>query len=327
MKGLFRKAACAVPFVLAGALAAAGPANAQDDYPSKPIVLSLHASPGGGSDLMARHLADALKGEGVAIVVENRPGGSGYVNMEYVASQPGDGYTWNLATSSLLSSRYLANLPLSFRDFKPVARVMTEDYAIVASKDSGIETIGDLIDQMKKEAGEVKLGGGMIGSKDSMIAFQLYQLLDHKPAYVPFENGADINVALLGDQLKAAVVNPLEALPQIQSGDFKVLAMATDKRSPFFPDVPTLQEVGYDVIGQQWRGIWVPKDTPNEIVNKAAELIKTAMQDEKFKQYLKDGMLTEAYLGPDDYMKSMEREDKEVAKAIEDLGLTGSEAQ
>ena len=312
--------------VLQVSLAALLPLTAADlgsaaTYPSKSIVLTVHSSPGGGADILGRHMAEALKAQKINAVVENRSGGSGAVNLAYLVSRPADGYTLGIATASLLISRHIANLPLSFRDFKPVAMLQTEEYAIVSRSDGRWKTMETLLDDMKKNPGKTKLGGGMMGSTDSLIAFQLFNKLGVKPAYVPYENGADMTVALLGNQLEVSIVNPMEALAQIKSGQFRVLSMVTEKRSDFFKDVPTMKELGIDVTALQWRGVWAPKSTPDDIVNTAAEFFKKALQEPNVKKYMTDGMLAEAYLGPADFQKVMEKQDLAFAQLIDELGL------
>ena len=290
-------------------------------YPSKTIVITVHSTPGGGADILGRQLTEALKAQKINAVVENRSGGSGAINLAYFVSRPGDGYTLSLASASILVSRYIANLPLSFKDFKPVAMLQTEEYAVVSRSDGRWKTMESVVEDMKKNPGKTKLGGGMMGSMDSLVAFQFFKKLGLKPAYVPYENGADMTVALLGDQLELSIVNPMEALPQLKSGQFRVLAMVTEKRSEYFKDAPTLKELGIDVTALQWRGFWAPKSTPDEIVNTAAEFLKKAMQEPNVRKYMKDGMFSDAYLGPADFQASMERQDAALAQLIDELGL------
>jgi tripartite-type tricarboxylate transporter receptor subunit TctC len=303
-----------------------GKGFAEDDYPSKTIVLTVHTAPGGGMDIMGRNLIEALKAEHINAVIENRPGGSGYMNLAYLASRPGDGYTLSTAGRAHLIARHIANMPLEFRDFKAVARIATEEYAVVSKAGGRWNTIQEVIADMKVHPGEIKLGGGFVGTPDSLLAFGIFKALGQKPAFVPYEDAAQITVGLLGDQLQLAVVNPAESQAQIAAGQFKVLAVASEQRSPFFPDVPTLREAGLDVIGVQWRGIWAPKETPDDIVDKAAAMIKSAIKEKVFQDYLKSGMLVEAYLGPAEFQQAMEQDDRELSQMADELGLRGSQA-
>jgi tripartite-type tricarboxylate transporter receptor subunit TctC len=317
----------ALACIIAALMQIHGPASlAEDAYPSKTIIITSHSAPGGGTDIMGRTLIEALKAQKVNAVIENRPGGSGAVNLAYLHSRKGDGYTLGTASRSHIIARYIANLPLAFSDFKPVAKVATVEYVIVTNKRSGWNTIADAIAALKANP-STKLGGGFIGTSDSLIAFGLFKALGLKPAYVPYEDAAAISVALLGDQLQLAIVNPPEARAQIENGDFKVLAVASEKRSPFFPDAPTLRESGIDVVGEQWLGVWAPPDTPDEIVAKAAAIIRTAIKEPVFQSYLKDGMLAEAYAGPAEFEASMQQDDRQISQMIKELNLVGSEAK
>jgi putative tricarboxylic transport membrane protein len=312
-----------VYWLAAGLLATslANSAGAQDQYPSKTIVFTSHSAPGGGTDLMGRQLIEALKAQNIVAVIENRPGGSGSINLSYLASRPGDGYTLGTASRSHLIARYMANLPLSFADFKPVARVVTEEYAIVARADSPWKSIHEVIKALKDTPGTVKIGGGAIGSPDSLIAFGIFKALGVAPAYVPYETSPEIAVGLLGDQLQLAVLNPPEARAQLESGQFKVLATAGEGRSPHFSDAPTLKEIGIDVTAAQWLGVWAPKSTPDELVAKAADFVRVAIREQSFQDFIEKNMMIEAYLGPKDFYKNMEADDKVIAQLIEELGL------
>lgn len=294
---------------------------ADSSYPSKTIVFCTHSNPGSGGDIVGRQLSEALKAQKINAVVENRPGGSGSINMAYTASRPPDGYTLGICTASLIGARYIANLPLSFRDFAPVAMLQSEEFALVARADAKWKTIDELVQDMKANPGKIKLGGGYIGSLDSLIAFQLGKVAGFKPTYVPYNDGAELTTALLGGHLSVAITNPLESAPQIQAGQIRMLALAGEKRLEYFKDVPTMRERGYDVVQPIWRGVWAPKGTPDAITNKAAEVIKKAMQEEKFKKYMHDGMLREAFLGPADFFKAMEKQDAEVSQLIKELGI------
>lgn len=303
-------------------LISAGFANAAAPYPSKTIVFCTHSNPGSGGDIVGRQLAEALKAQKINAIVENRPGGSGSINMAYVASRPPDGYTLGINTASLLVARYIANLPYSFRDFTPVAMLQSEEFVLVARADAKWKTIDELVKDMKENPGKIKLGGAYIGSLDSLITFQLGKIAGFKPTYVPFNDGAELTTALLGGHLAVAVTNPLESAPQLKAGKLRMLAVAGEKRLDAFKDVPTLKERGFDVVQPIWRGVWAPKGTPDAIANKAAEVLKKAMQEEKFKKYMHDGMLSETFLGPADFGKAMEKLDKEVSQLVNELGIT-----
>lgn len=292
-------------------------------YPDKTLTFTTHSNPGGGGDLLGRQLTEALKLQNITGVLENKAGGSGAVNMGYVAGRPPDGYTVMIVTLSNLITPHLAGTPLDYKSFKPVARLQLEDEVILVHKDSPYMTIEQLIDASKK--GGVKWGGGFIGNIDSFVGYSLAAKADFKIEYVPFEGGGEVNTALLGRHIDAAITNPAESMAQLEAGMLRNLAMPNEKRSPQFPEAPTLKEKGWDVVMEQWRGVWLHKDTDDAIVNRLAEVLQQATKAESFQKYTKDGMLTDAYLGPREFAAALEKQNQEVSALIDQLGLRGSQ--
>ena len=300
---------------------AAKPAEAKpaSKYPARTLTFTTHSNPGGGGDILGRQLVEALKGQGITAVLENKPGGSGAINMGYVAGRPPDGHTVMIVTLSNLITPHLAGTPQNFRTFKPVARIQLEDEAILVHRDSPYTTIEELVDASKK--GVVKYAGSFVGNIDSFVAFSLANKAGFEVEYVPFEGGGEITTALLGRQVDVAVTNPAEAMPQLQSGEFRMLALSTAERSPNFRDVPTLKEKGYDIVMEQWRGAWVHKDTSDDIVTQLADILRRATQEPSFQKYTQEGLLRDAFLGPRETLAALEAQDKEVSALVDQLGI------
>ena len=296
-------------------------------YPSKTIVFSTHSNPGGGGDILGRQLAEALKKQNINAVLENRAGGSGAVNVAYVASKPADGYTLAIVTLSNLITPILASTPHTYKDFRPVAQLQTENEAILVRADAKWQTVEDLVKEAKENPGKIKWGGGFLGNIDSLVAFQLGNVAGYKVDYVPFEGGGEVTTALLGGHVLVAVSNPAESVPQLEAKQFRMLAITSDKRSPIYKDVPTLKEKGINVVQEQWRGVWAPKGTPDDVVKRLEEILPKAMKEESFQKYMKDGMLAEAFLGSADFTAALEKQDKEISTLIDQLGLRGSQTK
>ena len=309
-------AATSAPAVAAKPTEAAKPATR---YPARTLTFTTHSNPGGGGDLLGRQFVEALKAQNITAVLENKPGGSGAINMGYVASRPADGHTVLIVTLSILITPHLAGTPQNFRTFKPVARVQLEDESIMVHRDSPYKTIDELVEASK--AGGVKYSGSFIGNIDSFVAFSLANKAGFQIDYVRFEGGGEITTARLGRQVDVAVTNPAEAMAQLQSGEFRVLAMSTAERSPNFKDVPTLKEKGYDIVMEQWRGVWLHKDTPDDIVNQLAEIIKKASQEPSFRKYTEEGLLRDAFLGPREFEAALEAQDKDISALVDQLGI------
>jgi putative tricarboxylic transport membrane protein len=302
----------------------AAPAAAKSDatYPARTLTFTTHSGPGGGGDLLGRQLIEALKPQGITAVLENKTGGSGAINMGYVAGRPADGHTVMIVTLSNLITPHLAGTEQNYTTFKPVCRLQLEDEAIVVHRDSPYRTIEELVEASQK--GGVKYAGGFIGNIDSFVAFSLANKAGFKIEYVPFEGGGEITTAVLGRQVDAGVSNPAESMPQLQSGEFRMLALSTAERSPNFKDVPTLKEKGLDIIMEQWRGAWVHKDTSDEQVGQLAEILKTSTQEPSFRKYTEEGLLRDAYLGPKEFQAALESQDKQVSALVDQLGLRDS---
>lgn len=301
------------------AAAAAPAAKSGARYPVRTLTFTTHSNPGGGGDLLGRQLAEALKAQNITAVLENKPGGSGAINMGYVAGRPADGHTVLIVTLSNLITPHLAGTPLNYQSFKPVARVQLEDEGIMVHRDSPYKTIDEVVAASK--AGPVKYCGSFVGNIDSFVAFSLANKAGFNVEYVPFEGGGEITTALLGRQVDVAVSNPAEAMPQLQSGEFKMLALSTAERSSNFPDVPTLKEKGYDIVMEQWRGVWLHKDTSDDIVTQLADILKKATQEPSFQKYTKDGLLRDSFLGPREFQAALDAQDKEVSALVDQLGI------
>jgi putative tricarboxylic transport membrane protein len=299
--------------------------KAAANYPTRTITFTTHSNPGGGGDLLGRQLTEALKPQNVTAVLENKAGGSGAVNMGYVAGRPADGYTAMIVTLSNLITPHLAGTPQNYKTFKPTARVQLEDEAIFTHRDAPYRTIEDAVEASK--AGPVKYAGGFIGNVDSLVAFALANKAGFKMEYVPFEGGGETTTALLGRQVDVVVGNPAEIIPQLQSGEFRMLALSTAERSPNFPEAPTLKERGYDVVMEQWRGVWLHQDTPDDIVARHAELLQKATQEPGFQKYTKDGYLRDAFLGPQEWRAALEAQDKDISALIDQLGIRNQQAK
>lgn len=296
-----------------------GNSKAATNYPTRNITFTTHSSPGGGGDLMGRQFVEALKAQNVTAVLENKPGGSGAVNMGYVAGRPADGYTALIVTLSNLITPHLAGTQQSFKTFKPTARIQLEDEAIFVHRESPYKTIEDTVEASK--AGPVKYAGSFIGNIDSFVAFSLANKAGFKIEYVPFEGGGETTTSLLGRQVDVVVGNPAEIIPQLQSGEFRLLAVSTAERSPNFPEVPTLKEKGFDIVMEQWRGVWLHQETPDEVVTRLSEILQTATQEPNFQKYTKDGLLRDAFLGPGEFKAALEAQDGIVSGLVDQLGI------
>ncbi len=301
-------------------LVGAGAAAAQD-YPTKTIRIISWSSVGGGGDVFGRQLAEPLSRLAkVPVVVVNRPGGGGAVAMEYTSTQPADGYTLLVATASGVVTPHVAGTRLSIADFKAVSRVQTEPEVIGVRADSPWKSVVDLVKAAKAKPGSVKVGGAFLGTLDSLVAYQVLTMNGLPFEYVPFDGGGEVMTALLGGHVHAILGNPSEMAGQIDAGKVRLLGAAALDRVDAFPTVPTLIEQGMQIVGEQWRGIVAPRDTPDAVVKKLDALIREAMKDPAFQKWQKDARMSNGYQGPADYQRTVAREFKLYGDIVAKMG-------
>jgi tripartite-type tricarboxylate transporter receptor subunit TctC len=273
--------------VAALALLGASGALAQE-WPSRPIELIVPFAPGGGTDLLARALADELSQEfKVPVQVVNRAGGGGVVGFEDLKAAKPDGYTLGILTAQLITANLRGVMATSYKDFAPVA-MLTIDYAGVAVRaDSQWNTLGDFLDYAKANPNSLTVGNGSQGGSFHMLARNLEEASGVKFKHIPFDGGPAAIVQLLGGHIDSAVNGLTETLPYIQSGQLRMLAVAGSKRAADLPDVPTSAELGYPLDIATWRGVGMPKGTPEDIVTKVSVAVEKAVKTDKFLESMK----------------------------------------
>ncbi|MCL4423903.1 MAG: tripartite tricarboxylate transporter substrate binding protein [Firmicutes bacterium] len=259
------------------------------NYPNKPVTFIVWSSPGSPLDVFMRKLATLTEKEiGQTIVVDNRTGGNGAAAMSYVNSQPADGYTLLSTTGSMSFSIAKGEIPFKAEDFTMVRSFQAEPSSIAVLKDSPFKTLDDFIKYMKEHPNGSKIGGYASGGFHQYVLYRLQQVAGFEATWIPFEGGADAVTNLLGKHIDVAVITPSSALSQVQNGDIRLLGVSTEKRSPYFPDVPTFKEKGYDVVEMLWRGLMAKKGTPQEVIDRLNQAFDKVIQTEEWKKYMKD---------------------------------------
>lgn len=292
-------------------------------FPDKPITLVTWSSVGGGGDVLGRHLQGPLsKVAGVPVVIVNKPGGSGAVAMEYAKSNfKPDGYELLITTASGVITPHVAGSRLSVADFKGVIRVQLDPEVYMVRSDSPFKTVTEAFEAAKAKPGSVKFAGAFLGTLDSLLTYQISQQFGIPFSYLPFNGGGEAMTALLGGHVDVLCGNPSEVMGQVEAGKIRLIGIGTTERVPDLPDVPTLKEQGIDIEAVLWRGIVAPTDTPDERVEKLNGLIKKAMEDPKWKEYMKNSNLLPGYQTPAQFDKSIKAEFERYGKIVEAMGV------
>jgi tripartite-type tricarboxylate transporter receptor subunit TctC len=256
-------------FALCFLAALAFPVAAQN-YPSKPVHLVVGFVPGGGTDIMARTIAAKL-GETAKIqmVVENRPGANANLAAELVARAPADGYTvLMMSTSHAISKPLYKTLKYDLeKDLVPVAFVSSGAMAVVVHPAVPASNVSELIALAKAKPGELSYGSAGSGSPEHMAAELLLTMAKVRMVHVPYKGGAASATDLIGGQIQVGFNTMPVAAPHIRAGKMKLLAVTEERRSPAFPDTPTVAEAALPGYAMPvWYGLMAPAGTPREAI-------------------------------------------------------------
>ncbi|MGH2376368.1 MAG: Bug family tripartite tricarboxylate transporter substrate binding protein [bacterium] len=304
---------------------AATPASPQAaDYPTRPITFVVGFAPGGGADVFARALADALKGIlPQAVAVENRPGAGGTAANAYVTGRPADGYTLLFAhAGSSIITPLLTNQPqLKWDAFDPIARIHGEEEWFFVRPDAQWKTPEEMIAFAKANPRRVRVSGSAIGGIDSFTALTWGKAAGVDFQYIPHEGGGPATLTFLGGNAELLIGNVSEVFQHIEAKRMVPFAVASERRSTIFPNVPTLKEKGWDVVYAQWRSVLAPAGTPPSRVATLTVALQKALATDSWKRFNGNAKAVDLYLGPADFRRFLVGEEARLNRIIDDLGL------
>lgn len=258
---------------------------AQDTYPSRPITLINPWASGSSTDIMARAVAEQFfKLLGQSVVVTSRDGGSGVIGMTVLMQAPADGLTlaFTPMTPVTIQPHHLKDLKLSPDTIQPVCGITENILGISVRADSPFKTLTDLIAAGKSKS--LSYGSPGPNSAPFLAVDDLarHQKLD--VVHIPFKGDAASIQELLAGRLDFATSIAASAAPQVKAGTVRLLAVASERRHPGFPEVPTLREFGIDVTQLSFAGLFAPKGTPPQILAKLDAACATAVKSDAVKE-------------------------------------------
>ena len=274
----FRAAAVAVA---ATAILAAQVAIAQP-YPSKPVKLMVGASPGGGTDIVARmlgkELAETMK---QPFVVDNKPGASNTIAADITAKSPPDGYTLLVATTTGQAiAPHLMKLGFDpLKDLTPVALVMVVPNVLIVGPAVTAKDVKEMVAQMKAKPGTFNYASSGSGSTQHLAGEAFKKLAGVQMTHIPYKGSSQAHLDLISGNAQLMFDTTSSAIGQIKGGKVRALAVTSAKRSPELPDVPTLAEAGFPGLEMTtWYGVFAPAGTPKEVVARLNAEIMKALQ-------------------------------------------------
>ena len=308
-------------------LLSAAPANAQDTFPNRPITIVNPFPPGGQVDIAGRPLAAAM--ERILkqpVVLVNKPGAAGAVGMQSAAVAKPDGYTIVMTVPAITTvpevDKLFGRPPAFTRDqFAPIALVNADPTIIVVNADQPWKTLKDLLDDARKRPGEITFSSsGIYGASHVPMEMLLHAAGGLKMRHLPTTGGGPATTAVLGGhaQLWCSTIGP--AVPHIKSGKFRALAVTGGQRQPYFPDVPTVKELGYDVEYYLWIGMFAPKQTPPATMKVLRDTVRKAVQDPEFKGAMDKVQVPVIYKDADEFQAWWDAEAGKLADVIKRIG-------
>ncbi len=315
-------------FVAAGSIVSivsAAPSVAQN-YPAKPIRLIVPFAPGGGSDLLARTVAQKLTGQlGVSVIVENRTGAGGSIGTELVAKSPPDGYTLLLAAVSVIAvnpALYGAKLSVNVeRDLAPVSMLVKVPLTIAVHPSVPAKSLNEFIALARARPGRMTYGSSGNGTSNHLIGAMLTSAAKLNMVHVPYKGGAPALIALLGGEVDMAVTQIPAVAALHRAGKVRSVAISGAKRSSALPGVQTMLESGLQGLdATSWTGIMAPAGTPRPIIDRLnAEIVKALNVAETRSRLTEDGSQVETST-PEGFAAFITAEMPRWAKAVRDSG-------
>jgi tripartite-type tricarboxylate transporter receptor subunit TctC len=293
------------------------------EYPEKPIKLIVPWKAGGDTDVLMRIIAHyGGKYLGQPMVVVNVGGVGGTLGARQGKDARPDGYTLTATHESVITSNIVGVAEFNYSSFIPLANMVGTPGIIAARSNAPWSNIRELIADARKRPGQITFGA-TLGSTSHFVPLEVAHAAGIEFKIVGYEGTADRQTALLGGFLDLGESNPASGKKYFQAKKLKALGIATVKRHPMIPDLPTLKEQGLDVIIEVNRGICAPLNTPKPIVDKLVTALGKASEDPEFIKKIKDLGTSVKFLPTEEYKAHIEKETRRYTVLAQKFGLEG----
>jgi len=298
-------------------------ALAQRTFPNRPIELVVPYSPGGGSGITGEMMKKIITEENLSsqpVNITYKPGASGQVGWTYLATKKGNAHHIATATQSFSYGFAQKQMQVTPEDFTPIAMMLVDTQLMASHPGSNIKNVKELIAATMKSPGGTRVGGTGASGSDANLALMINQAAKIKINYIPFKSGGDVNAAILGGHLEAALGNPNELAGYIESGKLVPLVVFSDERISGLKDVPTMKELGYDVVSRSVRGVVAPAGISKQEEQFLVEMMRKITQSKHWAEYAAKNMMQVRFLGGADYAKYLADERVKLTESVKLLG-------
>ncbi|HVL58811.1 MAG TPA: tripartite tricarboxylate transporter substrate binding protein [Burkholderiaceae bacterium] len=296
-------------------------------WPAKPVRIVVPYGPGSSPDVLVRLLGERLSPRlGQPVIVENRVGAGGNVGTGYVAKAAADGYTLVVSTNGPLvyNTVLYKSLPYDpFKDLEPVVLAGGQANVCTARADSGIQTLSDLVAEMRRRPGQLNFSSTGVGSLSHLGIELLKAKTNTYAVHIPYPSSPAAIMAILQGDVHFACVPAVAVMPHVKSGRLRALAVSTPQRSALTPEIPTMKEAGLpEIENLAWMAILAPAGTPAEIVKRLNEEINAVLRTPDVIQKLHAVFMEPIGGTPEDLRKFMQQELRVMTPIIKRSGAT-----
>ncbi|HZM47723.1 MAG TPA: tripartite tricarboxylate transporter substrate binding protein [Burkholderiales bacterium] len=293
-------------------------------YPSRPIDLISPTGAGGGSDLVARMVAEIVAKEKLLpqpMIVQNKPGGGGAVGLTYAAGKKGDPYTILLTGTTLISVPVRTGLDVGLDKFQPIAAIGFDLNSLAVREDSPFRTLKDFLEAARANPKTINVGITFPGGSAHQMIHRLEKLAGVRINTVSFKSGTDTVTAVLGGHVHATAENLGEVMPHVETKKLRLLGVPAAARLSGLPNVPTLKEQGYDIRAGGLRSFVAPAGVPRDVVVRLEGVFAKVHKSAAWREYMTRNMYEDVWMGSDEFGKWLVAQQGELTQFLTEMGL------
>ena len=300
---------------------------AAQGFPSKPVRIVVPFPPGGSTDLLARRIAEKWQQSlGQPVIVENRPGAGGVTGSDFVARAAPDGHTLVMGVTGSHGVSISLNPRLPYhplRSFEPISRVVSAPLVIVVGAAVPARTLAEYVAAARSKPGEITHSSPGVGTSMHLTGEMFNAAAGTQLVHVPYKGSAGAINDLMGGQVQSMFSDFLVALPQVESGRIRALAVTSARRHPLMPNVPTVAESGYPGFeALSWQGLFAPAGTPREVIERLNAETQKALASPDIRDFFSRQGFEVAGSSPAEFRAFIEAEIPKWAKVVKEAGLT-----
>jgi putative tricarboxylic transport membrane protein len=294
-------------------------------FPTKPLELVVHTSPGGGTDVFARAVADIIMKERLLpqpVTVSNRSGGSGAVAYNYIKSKRGDPHVvLTVASGTFLTAAARPEQGYGLEHFTPLAFLAMDAQSVAVNAESKYHSVQELIDAGKREPNQIAASVASATGTGRLLLFLMERETGAKFKFVPFKSGADAAMSVLGGHVPFTTENLSEMFPQVEAKKMRVLAVTGEKRLSAVPDTPTLKELGFNIVVGTGRGFALPAGVPKEAVAVMENVMRRVHASPLWREFAARMMYEDTYMNSADFGQYLVVKRAEMVDFLHSVGL------